>query len=445
MATTKETAATKTATTPPVPLTLQQKFIKLREAVPSITQKAHSDGVKYKFAKIFDVYQLLTPAMNEFGVNFDIVGEQATRHSENGDPIYYSNFTQHTRNGDRIVWVYEADLTIRWTNADNPDETLEVTLHAIGTNDGGPDKAKGSAWTYCLKYYLFEKFGIDQGDDDPDMSDHSSEPPQQSQKQHTGAQNGNRQGNTQPQAQNGQTGRSGAARPLSDAQLSRLYRKGEDAGYSQQSINEWILKKYGQQDPHNLTRAQYDEACAAMDNAKQQLVYICSPCRGDIEKNIEKAQRYCREAVELWDDVIPIAPHVYFTQFLDDTKQEERAAGIDMGLSLLAMCDELWVYGIENPSEGMRSEIEYAKQHQIPIRDAAELYRNREAETLPIGDALIVLPSHVGHLNGVAAIESTTVRINGEMILDLAIELRRHPGHDITLEADKGADSEVDQ
>lgn len=165
----------------------------------------------------------------------------------------------------------------------------------------------------------------------------------------------------------------------------------------------------------------------------------------DVEKNIEKAQRYCREAVELWDDVIPIAPHVYFTQFLDDTKQEERAAGMDMGLSLLAMCDELWVYGIENPSEGMRSEIEYAKQHQIPIRDAAELYRNREAETLPIGDALIVLPSHVGHLNGVAAIESTTVRINGEMILDLAIELRRHPGHDITLEADKGADSEVDQ
>ena len=108
----------KTATTPPVPLTLQQKFIKLREAVPSITQKAHSDGVKYKFAKIFDVYQLLTPAMNEFGVNFDIVGEQATRHSENGDPIYYSNFTRPAHgNGDRIVWVYEADLTIRWTNA----------------------------------------------------------------------------------------------------------------------------------------------------------------------------------------------------------------------------------------------------------------------------------------------------------------------------------------
>ena len=65
---------------------------------------------------------------------------------------------------------------------------------------------------------------------------------------------------------------------------------------------------------------------------RKKLVYICSPCRGDIEKNIEKAQYYCREAVELWDDVIPIAPHVYFTQFLDDTKPEERTAGMDMGL-----------------------------------------------------------------------------------------------------------------
>lgn len=174
--------------------------------------------------------------------------------------------------GEWYQFFTSKDKELRDTQAElqKAREALEVTLHAIGTNDGGPDKAKGSAWTYCLKYYLFEKFGIDQGDDDPDMSDHSSEPPQQSQKQHTGTQNGNRQGNTQPQAQNGQTGRSGAARPLSDAQLSRLYRKGEDAGYSQQSINEWILKKYGQQDPHNLTRAQYDEACAAMDNAKQQ-------------------------------------------------------------------------------------------------------------------------------------------------------------------------------
>ena len=268
---TAATAPPKAAEAPPrEALSLQEKFIKLREAVPSITQRQHSDGVKYKFAKIFDVYELLTPAMNQYGVNFDIVGEVATRHSENGDPVYYSSFVQHTRNGDRVVWVYEADITIRWTNADDPEDKLEVTLHAIGTNDGGPDKAKGSAWTYCLKYYLFEKFGIDQGDDDPDMNDHGSEAPPPPQNRPTAPQNGAAGRNAGPQPQNAQNGHTGASRPLSDAQLSRMYRKGEDAGLSQQQVNSRILQKYGQQDPHNLTRQQYDEICAALDNAKQQ-------------------------------------------------------------------------------------------------------------------------------------------------------------------------------
>ena len=114
MATTKDTTAAKTATTPPVPLTLQQKFIKLREAVPSITQKAHSDGVKYKFAKIFDVYQLLTPAMNEFGVNFDIVGEQATRHSENGDPETATALFGCTRPTSRSAGRTQTTRTRLW-------------------------------------------------------------------------------------------------------------------------------------------------------------------------------------------------------------------------------------------------------------------------------------------------------------------------------------------
>lgn len=269
--TTKATAPPKgAAEAPREAMSLQEKFVKLREAVPAIVQRQHSDGVKYKFAKIFDVYELLTPAMNTFGVNFDIVAEKASRHADNGDELYYHTYQQQTRNGSRIVWVYEADLTIRWTNADDPEDTLEVTLHAIGTNDGGPDKAKGSAWTYCLKYYLFEKFGIDQGDDDPDMSDHGTEPPPQPQNGRTAPQNAAGGRNTKPPDQNAQNGRTGASRPLSDAQLARMYRKGEDAGRTQAQIDQWIAQKYGQQDPHNLTRAQYDEICNGLDAAKQQ-------------------------------------------------------------------------------------------------------------------------------------------------------------------------------
>lgn len=170
---------------------------------------------------------------------------------------------------------------------------------------------------------------------------------------------------------------------------------------------------------------------------RDRLVYICSPCRGEMEKNIIKAQGYCREAAELWPDVLPIAPHVYCTQFLNDENPDERAVGMDMGLSLLSICDELWVYGIDNPSEGMKHEIAYAEEHGIPVRDATEVYKNRPMDKCELGDALIVLPSHVGNLNEVAAVESTTVRISGEAVLDLAIQLRRHRGHDITMEADQ--------
>lgn len=251
-------------------MSLQEKFVKLREAVPAIVQRQHSDGVKYKFAKIFDVYELLTPAMNLFGVNFDIVAETATRHAENGDAVYYHTYQQQTRNGPRIVWVYEADLTLRWTNADNPEDTQEVTLHAIGTNDGGPDKAKGSAWTYCLKYYLFEKFGIDQGDDDPDMADHSTEPPPPPQNRGTAPQNAATGRNTPPPQQNAQNGRTGAQRLLTDAQLGRMYRKGEDVGMEQAQVNARIVEKFGQQDPRSMTRAQYDDICNELDAIKRQ-------------------------------------------------------------------------------------------------------------------------------------------------------------------------------
>lgn len=71
--------------------------------------------------------------------------------------------------------------------------------------------------------------------------------------------------NTQPPTQSGQNGHTGAQKPLSEAQLSRMYRKGEDAGVTKEQIDERIAQKYGQQDPHYMTRAQYDETCNALD------------------------------------------------------------------------------------------------------------------------------------------------------------------------------------
>lgn len=51
-------------------------------------------------------------------------------------------------------------------------------------------------------------------------------------------------------------------------------------------------------------------------------VYICSPCRGDYENNIQRAKEYSRAAVE--KGVIPVTPHIYLTQFMDDNVPEDK-------------------------------------------------------------------------------------------------------------------------
>lgn len=118
-------------------------------------------------------------------------------------------------------------------------------------------------------------------------------------------------------------------------------------------------------------------AFAALENIDRQiraagqnlnyrpLVYICSPYRGNIEKNTASAQAYCRMAVER--GCIPIAPHLLFPQFLDDSLEEERELGMFMGLVLLTKCKELWAFG-EYVSEGMEQEIRKAEARNLPVR-----------------------------------------------------------------------------
>lgn len=101
----------------------------------------------------------------------------------------------------------------------------------------------------------------------------------------------------------------------------------------------------------------------------KKLIYICSPLRGNYEENIAYAELYCRLTLMCFPNVVPIAPHIYFPRFLDDTDEKERKLGMDAGIALLDKCDELWVFGIDNPSDGMRAEIEHAEKRSIPIRD----------------------------------------------------------------------------
>ena len=95
-----------------------------------------------------------------------------------------------------------------------------------------------------------------------------------------------------------------------------------------------------------------------------RLVYISSPLRGDMEKNMEKAKDYCAYAASC--GVIPLAPHTIFTQYLNDAVPEQREQGLRMGHELLERCDELWVMG-DTISQGMKDEIGLATFLQLPI------------------------------------------------------------------------------
>lgn len=103
----------------------------------------------------------------------------------------------------------------------------------------------------------------------------------------------------------------------------------------------------------------------AAKRAYWPLVYICSPLAGDMDGNMEKARRYCKFAVR--SGTIPLAPHLLFPQFMDDTKHDERALAMFMNMVLLGKCDQLWVFG-KTMSEGMAAEIGKAEKRGMVIR-----------------------------------------------------------------------------
>ena len=94
-----------------------------------------------------------------------------------------------------------------------------------------------------------------------------------------------------------------------------------------------------------------------LGNIMAKKIFVCSPLRGDIQGNMEKAKEYCKYVI--LEGNIPYAPHVFFTQFLDDNVPTERELGILGGLEFLKVCDELFVFG-DKITEGMSKEITLA-------------------------------------------------------------------------------------
>ena len=163
-------------------------------------------------------------------------------------------------------------------------------------------------------------------------------------------------------------------------------------------------------------------------------VYICSPCRGDYENNIQRAKEYSKAATG--KGCIPITPHIYLTQFMDDTNPAERELALEMGRELVLMCDELWAFGLYCPTAGMAAEIDLAREHGIPVRNGFEAIseitepEKEDEEPQDAGSVVIRVPAFRAmarcneHLNhGPISIE-----VDGRIIIDLAKRLKDNPG-----------------
>ncbi|MBQ8921761.1 MAG: DUF4406 domain-containing protein [Oscillospiraceae bacterium] len=106
----------------------------------------------------------------------------------------------------------------------------------------------------------------------------------------------------------------------------------------------------------------------------QKRVYICSPLRpistdpilraNELIDNLKLTKDACTFAALRGCE--PIAPHLYYPQFLDDNDPTERALGMELGLKALRSCDELWIIS-SRISSGMSAEIKEAQKCGIPV------------------------------------------------------------------------------
>lgn len=88
------------------------------------------------------------------------------------------------------------------------------------------------------------------------------------------------------------------------------------------------------------------------------LLYVCSPYRGEIRRNKEYARELTKAALN--SGFAPVTVHLYLTEVLDEDKPEERNRGMAAGQDILKKCSYILLgekYGI---SEGMKEEITLA-------------------------------------------------------------------------------------
>lgn len=171
-----------------------------------------------------------------------------------------------------------------------------------------------------------------------------------------------------------------------DADTFANYRKGESAGIpawfnmhlrlqeKSERINQYFDKGELMVVDDSIEDSIMDQAIIALNiwieynhikqNAepKMRKAFICSPYSSvakdvwEMQDNADLAKEYAKYALDM--GYIPIVPHIYFPQFLNEFNGVDRNIGMTCGLELLKDCDEMWVFNYIEESVGMNAEID---------------------------------------------------------------------------------------
>lgn len=100
----------------------------------------------------------------------------------------------------------------------------------------------------------------------------------------------------------------------------------------------------------------------------KRAVYIASPCRGDVQANMDVARQlagyFARRGYS------PIGSHLVLAGVLDDEDPYDRAVALEVGRHLVTVCDCLFACYPEggSPSEGMTGEVQVAIAAGLEVR-----------------------------------------------------------------------------
>lgn len=98
---------------------------------------------------------------------------------------------------------------------------------------------------------------------------------------------------------------------------------------------------------------------------RPRVVYVAHPFASDPEGNRAKAAAVCREIALSRPGVVPVCPLLAFS-FLWEPR--ERVIALAYCLALLEQCDELWLAGDWELSEGCQLERRRALELGMPVR-----------------------------------------------------------------------------